>query len=52
MFNLEGARRKPPRSQVEAQRSGFDLERRSGGEREVSWTHGSERYEARDDEGP
>ena len=38
-------------TQIGAQRSGSDLERRSSGVSELSCEHGSERYEACDDEG-
>ena len=39
-----------PRNQIEAQRSGFDLERRSSVVSELSRLRGSERYAACDDE--
>ena len=38
-------------TQIEAQRSGFDLERRKHGASELSTLGGSERYEVASDEG-
>ena len=46
-----GKERREAPSQIETQRSGFDLERRSDGVSEFSHLYGNERYEIRSDEG-